>query len=316
MKKILGLLVALALLTLMIPLGALAEEDDVFKVYAFLQMTGSNALSGIESSASCEVAKKIINENGGFNGQELVIEYFDTQGSPEEAVKLANQFIEAEDCDVIIGSVNSNECLAALPYVNDAEILSFGLGTAASWMDLGMEYVYRCTMNNALAAPLTVSIAQDMGYSKVGILCSQDEASVSTAEVFIGLCEESGIEVTAFEKYDTGDVDYSAQIAKIIASEPDVVYVCLGGYETGSAIKQTREGGWDGMILLKESYQSFSYEISGPENSKYLAFANPYVNYSSVEQCPDSLPVMKQYLADYQELHGSLPTSGLRLSWL
>lgn len=309
MRKALLFLLTLLLVLGAVPMGAQASSDDVFRIGAFLQLTGSTSVGGNEAKNSIEVAVKYINENGGFNGQQVVVDFGDTQGSPEEAIKLVNQFIQAEKYDSIIGSVNSNECLAAMQYVNDAEILAFGLGTAASWMSQGWEYIYRATMNNSLAAPLSLSLVTDMGYKKVAIFCGQDEASINTATTFEELCNEAGIDIVAFEKYDSGDVDYSAQIAKLIASDPDVVYTSLIGNDTGSAIKQIREGGWDGLIILKESYQTFSYEVSGPKNSKYLAFANPYVCYTSVESCPDSLGAMKAYLPLYQDLIGQLPTT-------
>lgn len=309
MKKALVLLLTLVLALAPAAIGAQAESGNEFRIGAFLQLTGSTSVGGNEAKNSIEVAVKYINENGGFNGAQVVVDFGDTQGSPEEAIKIANQFIHAEKYDAIIGSVNSNECLAALQYVNDAEILSFGLGTAASWMNQGWEYVHRATMNNSLAAPLSLSLVTDMGYDSVAIFCGQDEASINTANKFQELCKEAGVNVVAFEKYDDGDVDYSAQIAKLIASNPDVIYTSLIGNDTGSAIKQIREGGWNGLIILKESYQTFSYQVSGPENSRYLAFANPYVCYTSVESCPDSLAAMKAYLPRYVELIGNTPTT-------
>ena len=310
MKKLLALVLVLVFTLSAAGIIAYAAEDEkVFRIGAFVQLTGSTSVGGNEAKNSIEVAAKYINENGGFNGAKVVVDFNDTQGSPEEAIKIANQYIFAENYDAIIGSVNSNECLAAFQYVNDAEILAFGLGTAASWMAQDWEYIHRATMNNSLAAPLSLSLVTDMNYGKVAVFCGQDEASINTANTFLELCKEANVEVVAFEKYDDGDVDYSAQIAKLIASNPDVIYTSLIGNDTGSAIKQIREGGWDGMIILKESYQTFSYEVSGPENSKYLAFANPYVCYSSVESCPDSLAEMKAYLPRYVELIGSLPTT-------
>jgi len=311
MRKPLALLLTLVMVMTLGSFGfaALAETADEFHIGAFLQLTGSTSVGGNEAKNSIDVAVKYINENGGFNGAQVVVDYGDTQGSPEEAIKIVNQFIQADKYDAIIGSVNSNECLAAMQYVNDAEIIAFGLGTAASWMSQGWEYVHRATMNNSLAAPLSLSIVTDMEYDKVAIFCGQDEASLNTAETFVKLCEDAGVEIVAYEKYDDGDVDYSAQIAKILASNPDIIYTSLIGNDTGSAIKQIREAGWDGMIILKESYQTFSYEVSGPENSNYLAFANPYVCYTSVDAVPDTLVAMKDYLPRYVDLIGGLPTT-------
>lgn len=283
-------------------------SGETFKVGAFLQLTGGTSVGGMEANHSLDVAVAEINKAGGFNGQQVELVVSDTQGSPEEAVKIVNKFLGDGTYDAIIGSVNSAECLAALQYASDAGIISFGLGTSNSWMEPGWEYVFRATMNNNLAAPLTAKLVTDMGYTKVGIFTGQDDASVTTTNAFREASEGLGITIVSQEAYDDGDVDYSAQIAKVLSAEPEVVYACTIGNDAGSAVKQIREAGFEGVILLKESFQSFSVDVAGA-NSKYLAFANPYVTYDSVEECPDELAEMKKYLALYQDMFNELPST-------
>ena len=112
--------------------GAAGADGEVFKIGCFLQLTGNNAINGTEARDSLVMAADYINANGGFNGVPVELVIYDTQGSAEEAVKVVNRLIEIDGVQAAIGSVNSNEVLAAAGYLNDAGIYTFGLGTSGN----------------------------------------------------------------------------------------------------------------------------------------------------------------------------------------
>lgn len=277
-------------------------NSDTFKIGGFLQLTGGNSAYGIEAKKAIELAVKHINEQGGFNGQQIEFIPYDTQGSPEEAVKVVTRLIETDKVDACIGSVNSGEVLAAAGFLNDAGIVTFGLGTAASWMEKDWPYVFRAAMNNSIAAPLTVDLLEKLGLTSVAIFKGQDDASLSTAAIFGETCEERGIKVLADESYDAGDTDFSAQIANMINSGAQCVYISVIG-ETGPIIvKQLRQYGYDGIIFDKESFMVSQIEIAGKDAANYIAFANPYVTYNSAEEC--DIEIVREFLEKYTEEYG------------
>jgi len=284
-----------------------ASNSDTFKLGAFLQLTGGNSAYGLEAKNAIELAVEYINEQGGFNGQQIEFIPYDTQGSPEEAVKIATKLIETDKVNAVIGSVNSGEVLAAAGYLNDAGIITFGLGTSPTWMEKDWPFVFRASMNNKTAAPLTADMLVKLGLKSVGIFKGQDDASLSTAEAFKQACAERGITVTADESYDAGDTDFSAQIANILNSNPQTVYISVIG-ETGPIIvKQLRQYGYNGIIFDKESFMISQIEIAGKEASNYIAFANPYVTYSNVEDC--DIPLVRDFIERYNAKYGKLPAT-------
>lgn len=284
-----------------------ATDSDSFKLGAFLQLTGGNSAYGLEAKNAIELAVEYINEQGGFNGQKIQFIPYDTQGSPEEAVKIATKLIENDKVNAVIGSVNSGEVLAAAGYLNDAGIVTFGLGTSPTWMEKDWPFVFRASMNNKTAAPLTADMLVKLGLKSVGIFKGQDDASLSTAEAFKKACEERGIKVTADESYDAGDTDFSAQIANILNTNPQTVYISVIG-ETGPIIvKQLRQYGYNGIIFDKESFMISQIEIAGKEASNYIAFANPYVTYSKVEDC--DIPLVRDFIERYEAKYGNLPAT-------
>ena len=154
--------------------------------------------------------------------------------------------------DAIVGSVNSAEILAAGQQINDAGVFMMGLGTANTWMAEDWPYVFRATVNNANLATNTVAMLEEAGYTTVAIVNGQDDASLSTADVFEELCGEAGIEVLTRESYQTTDTDFSAQVASIVAQDPQCVYMTCSGEHIGPFVKQLRQGGYKGVLFSKE----------------------------------------------------------------
>ena len=175
------------------------------------------------------------------------------------------------------------------------------------------EYVFHLRENNAYydGTPIT---AADFEYA-IKRLLNPDEAYDQASTGFIianaenyyyGEADEAdlGIEVVDRESYSVGDTDYSAQIAKMLSANPDIICICVIGEVGGPLVRQLRLGGYNGIILDKESFMDSQIEIAGAENSNYIAFANPYVTYKSVEDC--DIPNMKEYLQLYLDTYGEM----------
>jgi branched-chain amino acid transport system substrate-binding protein len=291
---------------------AAASSDDVFRIGVFVQLTGGIAVAGQNALNGIQLAAKEINEQGGFNGQQVEIKYYDTTGSTEEAVKVVQKMLADDDVDAIIGSVNSNEVSACIKDINAAKVYNFGLGTSPAWMeDQSMIYTFRASSNNGRIAPFSVDVVKDvMGYSTVAIMNGTDDTGASTADAFEAACKEKGVTVTTRQQCDTEDTDFSGQITQIIASDPDTIFMSLIGATFGPFVKQLRNMGYKGTILCKEcfsqEYQDVANEGSPADmrNADYIYFAYPYVAYESIDDC--DIPNVKEFLQKYYDEYGEM----------
>ena len=203
-----------------------ATGGEEFRISTYLQLSGNNAEAGNNAKNGIDLAVKHINENGGFNGSTVVVTHYDTTGSTEEAVKVVQKVLENKSADAIIGSVNSNEVSACIPYINAAEMYNFGLGTSATWMmDESMIWTFRASANNNRIAPLDVDMILDLGYKSVAIISGTDDTGSSTADAFEKACAEKGLTVTTRQECDTADTDFSGQITQILATDPDTIFM-------------------------------------------------------------------------------------------
>ena len=71
----------------------------------------STAVEGAEMRVNTDLAINQINASGGIHGHRLTAVYADPQGDPSKAVALAQQLVQQNNADVLVGSVLSSECL-------------------------------------------------------------------------------------------------------------------------------------------------------------------------------------------------------------
>lgn len=267
-------------------------------------LTGVNAQVGDAANKAAALAVKYINENGGFNGVPVRLVNYDDQGSPEEAVKIATKMIEVDKVDAVLGSLTSTCMLAAGQTYNDAKLVSFGTGNSPTWMEQGWDYVFRACLNTALSMPFLGDKMVDMGIKSVAVFQGLDDAAKTSAETFIKACEERNIDVLTIESYTEGDTDYSGQIAKIISTNPDVVFCSTNGPTQAIFAKQLRQLGFEGLAFNREGLTSDVINVAG-EAADNWAFVYPYVTYSSPDEATD--PKMKEFLQMFYDEYGEMP---------
>lgn len=286
--------------------GEAAAEGGEYIIGCPQPLTGTNAQPGECALNAVKLAEKQFNEQGGINGKKVVVLSYDDQGLPEEAVKLATRMLQVDKCEAIIGSCISSCVLSSGKIYNDAKIPTFGTGTSPTWMQQGWDYVFRACQNNDFALPLVVNKWKELGVKKIATFAGQDDAAVAGVNTITELCKEAGIEITTSESYAEGNTDFSGQVAKIISSNPEVVFISTFGPTQPLIAKQLRQFGFNGLCFTKDLYQVDALQVAGAA-SNGMAFAYPYLTYSSVDECDD--PFIKEFLSAYEAEYGTLPVS-------
>ena len=283
-----------------------ASSGETFKIGTYLQLTGANSIAGNAAKNGIDLAVAAINANGGLNGAIVEVEHYDTQGSTEEAVKIVQRLLTS-DIDCVLGSVNSNEVSACLPYLNEAKIYNFGMGTGASWMeDDSMIYTFRASCNNNRTVPQDVAMIQQLGYETIAVINSTDDSAKTTADTFITLCEEENLTITTREQCDQEDSDFSGQITSLLSTDPDVIFMSLQGNTFGPFVKQLRNSGYTGMICSSQTLGSDQLAVAGMSpNTNYIFVAYPYVTYPDVESC--TIPNVAEFCQSYLDTFGEMP---------
>lgn len=283
-----------------------SAKEETFRIGLSSSYTGGTAQEGIEAKNAVDMALKIINAEGGFNGSTgVLVPTYDNKGSPEEAVKASQRLIQNEDVDAVIASNSSAEVLATGQFFNDAKIFTIGMGTSATWMNQGWKYVIRCSVNYDFVASELIKMVKDMNLTEIAIMKDQQEAALSFAKAFEDLAGKNGVKIIASESCEVDDTDLSSQCARLIEAKPQAILMSMTSNDCGYFVKQIRQYGYTGLLLDKESFYADLIDIAGQENANYILFANPYVTYNDLSEC--DIEIMYDFLKLYSDTYGVMP---------
>ena len=138
---------------------------------------------------------------------------------------------------LILGPTLSNEMFAAGPVANGRKIPIVGTSTTANGITAIGPYVFRTSLPEADVVPVTLKTAKDkLGVKKVAVMYGNDDAFTKSAyDVMKDALAKLNIEVLTTETFGGKDTDFSAQLTKIKALNPDAIVVSAL-VEAGSGI--------------------------------------------------------------------------------
>jgi len=252
--KVVGGLAALAL----VAAGCAGEDADgggQDGEYRVLVLGGVSAEGVLADNASTSVLSakagvELVNESGGIDGREVVLEVVDDQADPTVAVTKLREAIAKDKPDLVLNSGPSTVADATLPILKQNNILSFNIGPTESSADpeaFPLNFDLSASAQNQLDA--FPAYFEEKGYAKVGIL----HGSSSYGEVYGAAAEETfkaaGVDVVANEEYDVAALDMTAQLEAIRSQGPDALVLDAYGAPLGYVLKGVEKLGWDIPII-------------------------------------------------------------------
>lgn len=267
MRVISRVLFILVLLTLTVTALAQEEEAPVMgfwdecesptslpetvNIGAIFVQSGNASVYGIVQTQAVEMAVAEINEAGYLGeGVELVVTFADSAGVAEQAIGAMESLLEA-GVVAVLGPTLSTEAFSADPIAQEAGVVVMGVSnTAGGITDMG-EFVFRDSLPESSVIPGTIATATEvLGLEQVAVLYgNDDDFTLSGYDVFITALEENEVEVLAEATFARGDVDFSAQLTSLVATEPDAIVVSALAAEATQIIVQARQAGYEGPII-------------------------------------------------------------------
>ncbi len=228
-------------------------EKDVVKIGLLSFNSGMYADLGIALDNGAKLAVKEINANSDKKLQ-LMIE--DGKGFAKDAINAFHKLDTSKMDVMIIAGENQVPPVAPLIETKRIPTILTSVGTLTFMKNNKDKFMF-------LVNPSAQSTGYAMGeYAKkelnvktFGILSVASAYGQESAGGFIqGMKEQPAI----WEKYKETDLDSRAQITKILATNPDGVYIVGYGPGYTNALNQIKEQGYKGVIMS-------DYTISGQE---------------------------------------------------
>jgi branched-chain amino acid transport system substrate-binding protein len=225
-----------------------AQSRAPIKIGAFGPMSGNAAAQGQSVREAVEMVANLRNGGGGVLGRQIEVVIGDDAGKPEEAAVVARRFATRDQVVLAIGSVSSPASLAAAQVFREEEVPQIVVsGTAQRITTQGNEWVFRSAVpDRKLVADLVDFINEKMPKLKrFGFLYVNDDFGKGGFDAFVEAGKKHGMSITTEERYSRGDLDFTAQLTRIRATNPDAI-VEWSRYTEGALIhRQIRQMGWD-----------------------------------------------------------------------
>ena len=222
--------------------------------------TGPGAAYGQAMKDGVDLAVEEINKDPNTKVK-IDLKTYDTKLNKSEAINAFKKCIEQDKVLAIEGPMTSGEMFAAGPIAQQSKVVAFGTGTTATGItDIG-DYIFRNAIPGKMAIPITVKKAHDkLGFKNVAIMYSNNnDQMVGEHGIYEELFKKMGIDIIDTETFADKDTDFSAQLTKIQAANPDVI--CIAGlYQEGALIvKKAREMGMKQPIIGNNGFNSPAY---------------------------------------------------------
>lgn len=282
-----------------------AEADDLgeLRVGALMPMTGDLQAYGETSLNGVQLAVRQINDQGGVNGREVVIEVGDTQTAPQPGIDAAQQLVNVFGAHAVIGALSSGVTIPVAQSVTREEgVLQISpASTSPVITDLDDDdFLFRTVPSDAFQGLALSELVVEDGLEGVSILYINNDYGEGLAESFTASFEASGGNVVATQAYDDGAGSYRGELSSVASDDAEAL-VLIGYPENGITIlRQALEGGHFDRFVFTDGLKS-------PDIIDSVGAEALEGSFGSVPQAPEGSQAAELYAAAYDDAYGERP---------
>ena len=237
-----------ALLAAAVPLAALAQVKPV-DINVIVTLTGPGTFLGKGEVDGLNALEGAVNKRGGIRGRPVHFVIHDDQTNPQLSVQLTNQ-VMADKVSVILGSslgALGSACLAMAPLVTSGPVqycLSPAIHPKAG------SFTFTSNVSTSDYAIAFYRYFKTQNWKRIALITSTDASGQDADEGFeaaLNLPEfkTSGLSLVSHEHFNVTDISVSAQIARMRATNPQVVIAYSPGTPFGTLLQGFKQSGLD-----------------------------------------------------------------------
>lgn len=309
MKKSLVVLLALAVV-LGLVLGGCQKQAKEVKIGIIAPISGEAATFGESTANGAKLYFDQVNAAGGVEGMKIVYFVEDDKGDPTEGANAYSKLIDQNKVSAIVGTVMSKVSLAGAPIAQNKGVPMISPTSTNPAVTLVGNYIFRACFIDPFQGFVAAKFAyNDLGKKSAAVIYdSGNDYTKGLAEVFRDEFSKMGGKITAFESYTAGTSDFNAQLVKIKATNPEVLFIPNYYNDAGLIAKQAREMGIKAIFLGGDGWDSPDlFKIGGKAIEGGF-----FVNHFSKDS---QLPAAKKFVADYKAKYNKDPDALAALAY-
>jgi branched-chain amino acid transport system substrate-binding protein len=265
-------------------------------------LTGGVSQFGIGCHQGFVLAFEQINAEGGILGQQIELVTEDDESKPGQSATAVRKLITQDKVLAILGDATSSATLEAAPIAQADKIpMITPTATNPRITEVG-DFIFRvCFLDEFQGRVLARFAREKLKAQRIFTLIDvKQDYSVDLLKFFKDEFTKLGGTIVGEQSYSTGDIDFRAQLTPIRGVRPDAVYVPGYYQEVALIVKQGRQIGLTMPFIGCDGWANQALIAIGGKAIDGCFFTNHF----SPE---DQAPVVKSFVAKYQEKYGSLP---------
>lgn len=281
--------------------AAISQEAPV-KVGVILSTTGPAASLGIPEKNTIPLLPKTI---GGRVVDYIVV---DDGTDTSNAVRNMRKLVTEDNVDVVIGSTVTPSTIAMTEIAFETKTPIITLAAASvlvNPLDEKRRWVFKTPQNDSMMAAAIIDYWTKTKIKKVGFLGFSDALGQSWLDEMSKQAPAKGIELAAVERFARTDTSVVAQILKLMAAKPDVIFIAAYGAPAALPAKTLKERGYTGKVYQTHGVGNADFlRIGGKDVEDTILPLGPIV---VAAELPDSNPIKKvalQYISEYEAKYG------------
>ena len=309
-----GLLLMVTLIGLGLVLSPVVwAANDVIRLGFPIPLTGENPDVGASSKNAAEMyIKKFPTVAVAGKTYDLKFVYEDNEYKAESAVKAVTKLITEEGVLGIVGPQSSSQAVPAGEVANNYATPMISPWSTNPNTTLNRPYVFRGCFLDPFQGPVIANFATDELKAKKAAVLYDIAADYpkGLAEFFKQAFEKihGAGSVVAFESFTTGDKDFSAQMANIVASGADVLFTPQYYSEVPLIVRAAKENGWTKPILGSDSWGGGDLMGLCGDDCKGYYFSTHYA-------AAGAQGATKAFIDEYSAAYGKTPDDVAALTW-
>ena len=222
---------------------------EPFRIGAMDALTGPAETYGNPIIQAKQLAVEEINAAGGINGRMLELIPEDSKCAAQDAITAYNKLTDVDGVKIILGTTCSGAMLGAAPLAESEGVIMLSASATSPDIATAGDYIFRTAINDSqLGIDTGNTLISDDIHHLATITESTDYAE-GARRTTVARLEELDGHVVASESYTSDITDFRSQLTKLIAAQPDGIYLAAQQeFSAGTIMKQLRELGYEGPI--------------------------------------------------------------------
>lgn len=206
-------------------------------------LTGTNAVQGQDMKRGEDLALSEINAAGGVLGQPLKIIWEDTESSPKGGMDAVHKLVEVNKVPLIVGAYSSGISLPTGQWTNSKKVIQISVAsTSPKLREIGPYFFNVMGLDEVMGSKLA-EFALETGASKFASITVNNPFGIGVEIWTQKTVDKAGKQWVEAVRYDEKKTDYRAEIERLFAKKPEIVFFTAYGTESKLILKQAYEMG-------------------------------------------------------------------------